>query len=253
MKITKKELIKTAKELNELMGLKPAIPTAKDTEDSVLMEKIGEAAEMLEEDDEISEVAQAVIDFIAEEKEEAAEEEKVEEEEKHEPEEEETTEQLVEKSDYKVLKTMVAEYPEFKGIDINLYPIKKTEELRAHMLKVLAKAAEKENAPEVKKEEKKPVVKKELVKKETPAKKGAEKEKPISNKTQNESIPLCDVPITIGNIVSFEPAKSHPISEIQEGVVIGLAWEKRSASIFVKIKNDNGTFHKEIHSLTIIS
>lgn len=49
MKITKKEPVKTAKELNELMGLDPAIPTGKDVEESVLIEKIGEAAEMLEE------------------------------------------------------------------------------------------------------------------------------------------------------------------------------------------------------------
>ena len=66
MEITKKSLVKTAKELNELMGLDPAIPTGKDVEVTLLIEKIGEAAEMLEEDDEISEVAQEVIDYIAE-------------------------------------------------------------------------------------------------------------------------------------------------------------------------------------------
>lgn len=141
MKITKKELIKTAKELNELMGLDPAIPTAKDTEDSVLMEKIGEAAEMLEEDDEISEVAQEVIDYIAEQQEEAEEAAEETEEAPEEAEEEQTTEQLVEESDYKALKAMVAEYPEFKGIDIALFPAKKVEELRERMLKVLSKKA----------------------------------------------------------------------------------------------------------------
>ena len=169
MKITKKELIKTAKELNELMGLDPAIPTAKDTEDSVLMEKIGEAAEMLEEDDEISEVAQEVIDYIAEQQEEVEEAEEAAEETEEAPEEaeeEQTTEQLVEESDYKALKAMVAEYPEFKGIDIALFPAKKVEELRKRMLKVLAKAAEKEpEAAAPTKEEKS------AAKKDAPAKK----------------------------------------------------------------------------------
>lgn len=167
MKITKKELIKTAKELNELMGLDPAIPTAKDTEDSVLMEKIGEAAEMLEEDDEISEVAQEVIDYIAEQQEE--DDEQQEEDDEEEAEEEQTTEQLIEASDYKGLKAMVADYPEFKGIDINIYPAKKIEELRARMLRDLAKKAEKK-APEA------AAAKKDAVKKDAPAKK--EKKEP---------------------------------------------------------------------------
>jgi sugar-specific transcriptional regulator TrmB len=63
---------------------------------------------------------------------------------------------------------MVAEYPEFKGIDINIYPAKKVEDLRARMLRDLAKKAEKkapEAAAPVKKEEK-PAAKKEAVKKE---------------------------------------------------------------------------------------
>ena len=156
MKITKKELIKTAKELNELMGLDPAIPTAKDTEDSVLMEKIGEAAEMLEEDDEISEIAEEVIEYITEQQEEDDEQQ-----EEDDEEEEQTTEQLIEASDYKGLKAMVADYPEFKGIDINIYPAKKIEDLRARMLRDLAKKAEKK-APEAAaaKKEEKPTAKK---------------------------------------------------------------------------------------------
>jgi hypothetical protein len=159
MKITKKELVKTAKELNELMGLDPAIPTGKDVEEATLVEKIGEAAEMLEEDDEISEVAQEVIDYIAE-----LQEEEVTPEADGQPADEddaeETTEQLVEKSDYKALKAMVAWYPEFEGIDIALYPAKKVEDLRARMLKDLAKKAGKE-APVTEAKEEKPAAKKE--------------------------------------------------------------------------------------------
>lgn len=170
MKIAKKELIKTAKELNELMGLDPAIPTGKDVEESVLIEKIAEAAEMLEEDDEISEVAQEVIDYIAEMQEEGAEEQPADKEEA-----EETTEQLVEKSDYKALKAMVAWYPEFKGIDIALYPAKKVEDLRARMIKDIAKKVGKE-APVTEAKEEKPAVKK-----EAPVKKEAGE---VSNKEQ---------------------------------------------------------------------
>lgn len=176
MKITKKGLIKTAKELNELMGLAPAIKTTKEVTEEELLQQISMASEMLEEEDEISEVAEAVLDFIAEQ--EAAEKSPEPEdadddidEEDEEEEEDETTAQLVEKSDYRAMKAMVADYPEFKGIDINLYPIKKTEGLRARMLKMLAKAAEKETEAEVKKEEKNPAAKKDSVKKDTPAKK----------------------------------------------------------------------------------
>jgi hypothetical protein len=162
MKITKKELVKTAKELNELMGLDPAIPTGKDVEEATLVEKIGEAAEMLEEDDEISEVAQEVIDYIAE-----LQEEEVTPEADGQPADEddaeETTEQLVEKSDYKALKAMVAWYPEFEGIDIALYPAKKVEDLRARMIKNLAKKAGKE-APVTEAKEEKPAAKKDVVK-----------------------------------------------------------------------------------------
>lgn len=177
MKITKKELIKTAKELNELMGLYPAIPTAKDTEDSVLMEKIGETAEMLEEDDEISEIAEEVIEYITEQQEE--DDEQQEEAPEEADEEEQTTEQLIEASDYKGLKAMVVEYPEFKGIDINIYPAKKIEELRARMFRDLAKKADKkvpEAAAPVKKEEK-PAAKKDAAKKDAPAKKTVSKGK----------------------------------------------------------------------------
>lgn len=163
MKITKKELVKTARELNELMGLDPAIPTGKDVEEATLVEKIREAAEMLEEDDEISEVAQEVIDYIAELQEEEATPE-ADGQPTDEDDAEETTEQLVEKSDYKALKAMVAWYPEFKGIDIALYPAKKVEDLRARMIKDLAKKAGKEAHGTEAKEEK-PAVKKEGEKK----------------------------------------------------------------------------------------
>lgn len=169
MKITKKELVKTAKELNELMGLAPAIPTGKDVEEATLVEKIGEAAEMLEEDDEISEVAQEVIDYIAELQEEEVTPE-ADEQPADEDDAEETTEQLVEKSDYNALKAMVAWYPEFKGIDIALYPAKKVEDLRARMLRDLAKKAGKE-APVTEAKEEKPAAKKDVVKKDATAKK----------------------------------------------------------------------------------
>lgn len=176
MKITKKELVKTAKELNELMGLDPAIPTGKDVEEATLVEKIGEASEMLEEDDEISEVAQEVIDYIAELQEEEVTPE-ADEQPADEDDAEETTEQLVEKSDYKALKAMVAWYPEFKGIDIALYPAKKVEDLRARMLKDLAKKAGKE-APVTEAKEEKLAAKKDMVKKDAPAKKEGEKKAP---------------------------------------------------------------------------
>lgn len=185
MKITKKELVKTAKELNELMGLDPAIPTGKDVEEATLVEKIGEAAEMLEEDDEISEVAQEVIDYIAE-----LQEEEVTPEADGQPADEddaeETTEQLVEKSDYKALKDMVAWYPEFKDIDIAPYPVKKAEELRALMLKELAKKAAKKSPADAPAKEEKPAAKKDVVKKDAPAKKeGTQKPKKTGEKKES--------------------------------------------------------------------
>lgn len=177
MTITRKELVKTAKEFNELMGFTEdeAIKTTKDVTDEYLKDMISQASELLEEEDEISETAQAVLDYIAEETEETAADAPAEEV-TEEASEEQTTEQLVEESDYKALKAMVAEYPEFKGIDIALYPVKKAEELRTRMLKELAKkAAKKAPAAEVKEE--KPAAKKDVVKKDAPAKKAAGKEK----------------------------------------------------------------------------
>jgi hypothetical protein len=37
-----------------------------------------------------------------------------------------------------VLKAMATEYPEFKDIDINLFPVRRVEDLRSRMLQVLA-------------------------------------------------------------------------------------------------------------------
>lgn len=56
-----KQLIKAAKELNEVLGLEPAIKTVGISKE-VLTEKLKEAAEMLEEGDTISKETQAVLD-----------------------------------------------------------------------------------------------------------------------------------------------------------------------------------------------
>lgn len=51
----REKLIEAAKELNELLGLDPAIPTKKNTDEDLIIEKICEAAELIEEGDEVSE------------------------------------------------------------------------------------------------------------------------------------------------------------------------------------------------------
>lgn len=60
----KEQLIAAAKELNELFGIDPAIPTKKSTTEDELTEKLIEAAEMIEEGDEISEETIEVLTEI---------------------------------------------------------------------------------------------------------------------------------------------------------------------------------------------
>jgi len=60
----KEQLIAAAKELNELLGVDPEIPTKKSADEDLIIEKLCEAAELIEEGDEVSEETIEVLTEI---------------------------------------------------------------------------------------------------------------------------------------------------------------------------------------------
>lgn len=136
----KEQLIAAAKELNELLGVDPEIPTKKSADEDLIIEKLCEAAELIEEGDEVSEETIEVLTeigapgFEAEEQEEEAEE--------------------------------VEEKPAKKGKKVAEKPADKKKAKKEEAEEVEEEEDEKPAKKSAKKEEKKPAAKK-----EAPAKK----------------------------------------------------------------------------------
>ncbi|HUM44997.1 MAG TPA: hypothetical protein PKI14_18780, partial [Fervidobacterium sp.] len=67
MEVKREDLIKAAKELNDVLGLDPQIKTGKKVTDKELMEQILEAADLLLPEDDISEETMRVIKLLKDE------------------------------------------------------------------------------------------------------------------------------------------------------------------------------------------
>ena len=89
MSVKREDLIKAAKELNDVLGLDPQIKTGKKVTDKELTEQILEAADLILPEDDISEETMRVIKFLKEESVEEEEDEEVDAEETEEQDEEE--------------------------------------------------------------------------------------------------------------------------------------------------------------------
>ena len=89
MSVKREDLIKAAKELNDVLGLDPQIKTGKRVTEKELSEQILEAAELILPEDDISEETMRVIKFLKEESVEEEEDEEVDAEETEEQDEEE--------------------------------------------------------------------------------------------------------------------------------------------------------------------
>jgi len=91
--VKREDLIKAAKELNDVLGLDPQIKTGKKATDTELMEQILEAADLLLPEDDISEETMRVIKLLKGESVEDEEDEEIDEEELEEEEEDEVDEE----------------------------------------------------------------------------------------------------------------------------------------------------------------
>ncbi len=154
----RKQLVKTATELNKVLELDPAIVVTKKATDEEIIQGITEAADLLEDEDKLTKATEATLDAIFEEGTEEG--------------TEETTADLVAAADSKALKQMAKDYPEFKGIKTVAV---KTEVLREKMLAALEEGGE---AP----------VEKEVVKPEAKKKPTAKKKKEGGTKVTGHSL-----------------------------------------------------------------
>jgi len=101
MEVKREDLIKAAKELNDVLGLDPQIKTGKKVTDKELMEQILEAADLLLPEDDISEETMRVIKLLKDESVEE-EDEEIDEEELEEEDEEIDEEELEEEEEDEV-------------------------------------------------------------------------------------------------------------------------------------------------------
>ncbi len=92
MSVKREDLIKAAKELNDVLGLDPQIKTGKKVTENELSEQILEAAELILPEDDISEETMRVIKLLKEESVEEEDDDEVEEEEVEDEEEDEDEE-----------------------------------------------------------------------------------------------------------------------------------------------------------------
>jgi len=96
MSVKREDLIKAAKELNDVLGLDPQIKTGKKVTEKELSEQILEAAELILPEDDISEETMRVIKLLKSESVEDEEDEEIDEEELEEEEEDEEEEEMEE-------------------------------------------------------------------------------------------------------------------------------------------------------------
>jgi len=174
MLVKREDLIKAAKELNDVLGLDPQIKTGKKVTDEELTEQILEAADLLLPEDDISEETMRVIKLLKDESAEEEEDEEVEADEELEEEDEEIDEEELEEEEEDEVDEEDEEEEEMEEDDAEDVDVEDEDEL--------------EEEEEEEEEEPKPAPKKE--KKE---KKGAKEEKPKAKKTPPVQITLTRV------------------------------------------------------------
>ena len=103
MEVKREDLIKAAKELNDVLGLDPQIKTGKKVTDKELIDQLLEAADLILPEDDISDDTMKVIEILkgeaVDEEDEEIDEEKLEEEEEDEVDEEDEEEEEMEEDD----------------------------------------------------------------------------------------------------------------------------------------------------------